>query len=621
MKKEKLIRTISTAAAIVVMLFLIISFLIVFQSKMTNFLFDMTLQNIAETQDLYAESLQNKISDQIKFLEAQSNLFSETDLNDLSMLKEKAKAVNGTGDFLKLAIVNEHGMAFDFSGKMLPNMRNKDYFYTALARNESQIANSIELDEHLQPCLVITYPFKAKNGSKGVIAGFFSYEIMLQLFSIPIYSGQSYFYLITNDGNIILQNKDKSNPLYNIDFFSYIKRSSQNENPSLNDLKLDMLKKKSGYIDLNGVEGKKIFSYAPIKINNWYIISVLPCSYIYNQQSKINGLVFVLLAAVTAVVIVFIMIIYVIAKRNITIKKDNERLTIATNQAQTLIFEYDLQKQIISFSGDTHFILGTNRKSFPIDFIRTEYFSRVHPDDKGIFERLREALMNNSISFSSEFRYKDFNESYFWVKMTGSAILTKEGNVTQFIGSITNVNSQVLHEQELRNIAERDRLSYLLNKSAMQHKVCEYLEKDGRDQKSALIIIDLDNFKDVNDKLGHMTGDLAIKDAAKKLSLIFSDKDYLSRFGGDEFCVLMRFNSALTRESILKVITAKANDLKRALREDYSNGELKVSVSASIGIAVYPENGASYEELFKNADHALYQVKQNGKNDFIFYEE
>ncbi len=113
-----------------------------------------------------------------------------------------------------------------------------------------------------------------------------------------------------------------------------------------------------------------------------------------------------------------------------------------------------------------------------------------------------------------------------------------------------------------------------------------------------------------------MTGDLAIKDAAKKISLIFSDKDYLGRFGGDEFCILMRFNENLTEENILKIVNIKAGDLSHSIKEEYADEEQKVCISASIGIALYPKNGDTYESLFKNADDALYHVKQHGKDGF-----
>ncbi len=616
MQREKTIRNVLTALAAVIMTLAVTFFLVVFQRRMMDLLSEMTLQNISEMQELYAETLRNKINDQFKTLEIQTQYFYDVDLNNSEKVKEKAKSAIVAGDFMKVAVVNESGAAIDYNGKSLPNMKNKDYFKAALLKGTRQVSNKIELDEHLEPCLTLTVPFKTSRGQKGVIAGFFSYEILQQIFSIPIFSGQSYFYLVTGDGNILLFNKEKGKTLYNIDLFDYVERASGWRNPDLLTLKIGVIKGQTGVLMFDGIEGKKLFSFAPLKMNDWVLISVLPYSYIKNQQLRISALVYILLVSVAVAIVVFIFIIYVIAKRSNAIKKDNERLTIANNQAQTLIFEYDVETGRVDFSGDTSFLLGTDKKSFPVDFIRAEYFTRVHPEDKSVVEHMRKSMKDGNKNFSAEFRYRSFSNNYFWVKMTGSSIVDDRGNASQFIGSVTNVNSQVLHEQELRNIADSDRLSSLLNKSAFERNAREYLSRDGRDRKSALIIIDLDNFKEVNDNLGHMTGDLAIKDAAKKISLIFSERDFLGRFGGDEFCVLMRFDETLAKETIIKIINSKAADLNRSLREEYFNDEQSVSVTASVGIAVYPYSGSDYDDLFRNADQALYDIKQRGKDGF-----
>lgn len=616
MQKEKFVKTILAITAAVIMIAIIALFLVSFQKKMVTLLTNMSVKNISETQELYAELLRNKFNDQLKTLDAQAAYFYDSDITKTDEIKTKATFALEIGDFKKVAVVNEDGIAVDLNGKILPNMKNKIYFSDALSTNQIQFSNKIELDENLNPTLVITYPFETKYHQKGVIAGFFSYDVLKQIFSIPIFSGQSYFYLVANDGNILLFNKEKTKNLYNIDIYEYIKNASGQENPEFSKFKIDMLNNQSGCLTLNGGEGQKLFSYAPLGINGWYIMSVLPYTYIHAQQASINRLVFILLIAIIITIQIFVLALSLILRRAIAIRKDNERLTIANNQAQTLIFEYDIPKHTFELSGDTQFILGTSKKDYTIEFVRAEYFPRIHPDDINVLERIKNAIKNNTRSFTAEFRLKNFENNYFWVKMTGSSLFDSSGKVSQFIGSITNVNSQVLHEQELRYIADRDRLSYLLNKNAFERKTREYLEKDGKQNISALFIIDLDNFKDVNDNLGHMTGDLAIKDAAKKLSLIFSDKDYLGRFGGDEFCVLMRFDSVLTKENILKVINAKATDLVRTLKEEYSNEEQTISVTASIGIALFPENGDNYEELFKNADQSVYYVKHHGKDGF-----
>lgn len=617
MQRDRVIRNISVGAIAAVAMALVVTFFLVgFQRKMMNLLSEMSLQNIAETQELYAETLRNKIKDQFKILESQTEYFLDVDLNDSEAVRRRAKSLISTGQFLRIAVVNEDGVAIDYNGRSLPNMKNKDYFSDALLTNFRQVSNQIELDERLNPCLILTVPFTTNQGQKGAVAGFFSYGILQQIFSLPIFSGQSYFYLVAKNGNILLYNKEKGKAIYNIDVCSYIERAAGMFNADLPEMKADIEKSRSGCITVNGGEGKKLFSYAPLKINEWTLITVLPYTYIVNQQRQISALVYILLASVAVTIIIFFFIIYMIAKSSAAIKKDNERLTIANNQAQTLIFEYDLHDGRVDFSGDTSFMFGTDRKSYPIEFFRSEYYTRIHPEDGNLYERIRLAMNGGSKNLSAEFRYKGFSGVYFWVKLSGSSVFDEKGNVSKFIGSITNVNSQVLREQELRNIADSDRLSSLLNKSAFERRSREYLARDGKERISALIIIDLDNFKEVNDNLGHMTGDLAIQDAAKKISLIFSEKDFLGRFGGDEFCVLMRFDEGLSEEIALKIINSKASDLTRSLKEDYFNDEHSVSVSASVGISIFPYDGKGYEELFQIADQALYDVKQHGKDGF-----
>ena len=149
--------------------------------------------------------------------------------------------------------------------------------------------------------------------------------------------------------------------------------------------------------------------------------------------------------------------------------------------------------------------------------------------------------------------------------------------------------------------------------------VKQYLDEEAEGNTCALFIIDLDNFKKVNDTLGHLIGDMAILDTAKKLSLIFSEKDLIGRFGGDEFCILLRLNPQMDSKTKRKVIQDKAKNICMLLKEDYFDEKNCIEVSSSIGIAVYPESGSTYEELFQNADTALYDVKTNGKNSFKIF--
>ena len=153
MQREKIVQNISAVAAALVMAFAVVFFLVLFQSKMTNLLSDMALQNISETQALCAETLRDKINGQIKTLESQAEYFYDADLDDTEKLKKLAKSAIASGDFFRVAVVNEDGAAVDYSGRALPNMKNKDYFASAMLKGEAQIPSKIELDEHLNPCL------------------------------------------------------------------------------------------------------------------------------------------------------------------------------------------------------------------------------------------------------------------------------------------------------------------------------------------------------------------------------------------------------------------------------------------------------------------------------------
>ena len=617
----------SRSSKIMLLVFSLVVFvtaaLLIFRQQTLNLVAKSSLQNISEIQDMYAQTLQTKFSDQLNMLEAQARYFENVDLNNDEALKKAITQTKGIGDFKKIAIVNKSGACTNYDGKTLSNIYNKPYFFDAIKSGEPQISNKIEVDENLEPILTLIYPIKQEGVVKAAIIGTLSYNVLKNLFAVSLFSGESYMYIISADGNVILCNRDRKRNLYNINVYDLIKNSAKADSDFVSKkMRSDIFKNSSDFMTFDAKDSYKLFAYAPLGINNWYIISVIPYSYIVQQQVSISFLVYILLGVIAFTITIFILVLYWLFKKASSIEKDNERLTIANAQTQTLIFDYDLPKKQVNFSGDTKFILGTDQKLFYIDFIRAEYYKRIHKDDKKVIAELRKNVENSIPDFTGEFRYKTFSSGeYIWLRISGNLLDKDEGNGKKFIGTITNVNSQVLHEQELKSIAERDKLTGLLNKSAMEQQARTFLEKSSEHQSCALFIIDLDNFKKVNDTLGHLVGDMAIVDAGKKLSLIFSEKDLISRFGGDEFCILLRFRKKLSEESITNIITEKAQSLCTFLHEVYFDDNTAISISASVGIAFYPENGKTYEELFAAADSALYKVKENGKNGYKILEK
>jgi diguanylate cyclase (GGDEF)-like protein len=160
----------------------------------------------------------------------------------------------------------------------------------------------------------------------------------------------------------------------------------------------------------------------------------------------------------------------------------------------------------------------------------------------------------------------------------------------------------------LREKAQTDALTGLLNREAAIDAITQFLKIEGCLYHHTLMIVDLDNFKSVNDNFGHFQGDMVLKTLAATIRDVFRDADIVGRLGGDEFIILMKYSAAS------QVVHRKALELKSALETITSGGDVTVTVTCSIGISVYNGDGKPFEALYKEADEALYHAKLGGKN-------
>lgn len=205
----------------------------------------------------------------------------------------------------------------------------------------------------------------------------------------------------------------------------------------------------------------------------------------------------------------------------------------------------------------------------------------------------------------------DEGRSYYWMRITARIFYWDDDGSVRMLVYRQNVDKEKEHEQHLLEKMESDSLTGLYNKAATQKHIQQrLLQHPG--EMFAFFILDIDDFKNVNDSCGHAVGDMVITSFAEMLKSEFRDKDIIGRIGGDEFVV---FVPAPSREWAEK----KAFSLVAALRHDFTNGVKTCAVSASIGVAMAPEAGAEFETLYKNADSALYHTKQHGKNNVTLY--
>lgn len=180
--------------------------------------------------------------------------------------------------------------------------------------------------------------------------------------------------------------------------------------------------------------------------------------------------------------------------------------------------------------------------------------------------------------------------------------------------NFSDITERVKMEEELQHQALYDSLTGLPNRVLLQHKLREAMaQADKNHSYFSVMFIDLDRFKLINDSLGHDIGDELLKQTAIRLLANMREEDTLARLGGDEFVVLM------TNIKNQAIILEKANAIVRLFQEPFNIANRHVTVTASIGTCVYPDDGKTIEELLKNSDSAMYQVKESGANNFQFY--
>lgn len=289
-----------------------------------------------------------------------------------------------------------------------------------------------------------------------------------------------------------------------------------------------------------------------------------------------------------------------------------ERHQIILSQTENVIFEWDVASDSMRYFGDWEGIFGYP----PLEqrfLAKLETDSHFHPEDIPRMRSALQKLRQGEPYQVLEARLVKADGPYLWCRLRMTARFDEQDRPSRVVGLITNIDKEKRDSQLLQRQAERDPLTRLLNKDAARRYAEEYLSIPAA-LHTALIIIDLDNFKQVNDRHGHLFGDAVLTQAAALLRKLFRSDDMVARIGGDEFLVLMKGNptQSLVRDRCRQLV-ARLRTLLRSLAPD-------CNLSCTVGVALSPEHGTSYTELFRHADQALYQAKSLGKNRYLLYD-
>ncbi len=292
------------------------------------------------------------------------------------------------------------------------------------------------------------------------------------------------------------------------------------------------------------------------------------------------------------------------------LRRNEERYRLVTEASNGGIWEIDLVRKRYYYSQRWFELLGYSHEDHVTSEMVTDI---VHPDDILKYERAMEAAkMRGNSLFECEYRLRMKSGEYRWFQARGKIVYNEDGDSIRFTGSNSDIHELKVSQERLQHLAYYDALSDLPNRLYLLEEMESVFSRPGA--KAALFFVDTDNFKYINDTLGHKFGDRLLVEVSSRLSKIIGEEGILFRLGGDEFVILMR--EIERQEQAVEL----ADRLLEGFKIPFQINDSDLYVTVSIGISYYPQDGVSAEEILKNADVAMYAAKEAGKGKYMVFD-
>lgn len=322
-----------------------------------------------------------------------------------------------------------------------------------------------------------------------------------------------------------------------------------------------------------------------------------------------------ILPLIIALIIILLTLIAVIFYY-IKLKNSEDLWKFALEGAGDGVWDWDIKNDKAHFSDRYKEMLGFNDED--VNTNRQGWINRVHPEDALSLEKaVGDYLAGKAEKYMHEHRVICKDKSIKWVMSRGMIVKRdKQGKPLRMVGTHTDITARKLLETRLENLAHFDALANIPNRTLFNDRLKLALSYAKREQKMlAVMFIDLDLFKEINDLYGHETGDIVLKKVSRQLVACVRESDTVARMGGDEFVILLPIVDDIVDVQMVagKIVQAVSQPIKVA--------KTSLHITCSIGIAIYPQHGLDEKLLVINADMAMYQAKKGGKNQAKFFEE
>lgn len=585
-------------------------------------------EELEKTAEIKAESIQKKYETMISSLQALAENMNGWETIYEEEIMQQLVLLAKVGYFDYVGISDADGNMIDSNSQEM-NIKNREYFRDAMGGKISisdVLFSKVRKGEEVQ---VIAVPIPDGDRSIGVVFGIVNVGTMDKLLENETGTG-IYTQIVDSQGNYItnVKTKDALIKYKNVwDDFA----ECEFLDGSIEKIRKDMQQKESGSFSFRMGKEERVSFYTPLGVKGYYVFSSINSDYIREWVDKTNEEVLYMVLEMGAAFFLLLIALFIFNKKVKEELQDShaeafssvELMKIAIQQSKQFVFEYDREtKELRKKAGIGNSLFSEEiTKNLPEAFIENGVIEAGSVKDfREIFEKIEEEEIQEKV-----IRVNAKN-GIQWFKMIVKNIYNDDHQIMKTVGIVDDITEKKVQEElleegqkekiVLQKRAERDGLTGLYNAATVKQKIHEFLNSPkGKEGNHLLLLMDIDNFKQINDTFGHRFGDQVLKDISGILQKKFRRDDILGRLGGDEFVVFM-INAA--EYEIMEPVLA---DLCRKLKKTYTKDGKSVTISASFGIVEAPKYGKTFHELYEKSDRMLYEVKKNIKNGFKNYRE
>ena len=528
-------------------------------------------------------------------------------VND-QLLLDSLKKVNHLNKFKRMSISDVNG------NPITPNnnedLFNKSFFQKAL-RGETSIETGNLSKYKGQITTNFATPIVFNRKVVGVLTASIDPDNYSDLLSTTFFDGEGYNLVGNSIGEIVIDSKNK-NRLRNVK--NIFELDFDNEKV------IDQISNgETGFSKYKALGKERYAAFTPLGINDWIIFTVVPQDVITKKTTLVIKYTIMMWMGILAIFVAGWYFISAAARRS---EKQNSELKILNNKYTSLV---DV-KGVILFEINVDTGNFTYNKNYQNRLCRLESLSHlensilssqvIHPEDVDGARIAIGNVLKNYKSDNYEVRIRHEDGHYFTFAVTLIPIFDSKNNLTYVMGYMDDITEQKSKMEYLQQKTQIDALTKIYNKETTRNLIESYLmSAESKVVMNAMIAVDVDNFKGVNDDFGHLFGDKVIVELASSLKSIFRESDIVGRFGGDEFTVYLKNvpSSAFVIERSKAII--------ESFSRQYKNEHKVQNISASVGIALHKGEATSFDVLYKRADVALYHAKNSGKSLIHMYEE